>query len=433
MGLFTPNLEKLVKKKDIDGLLKALRYKKAHYIRMKAAEALGKLRDKKAVDQLIHALEDEDEFVRREAAEALGKIRNKKAVDPLIHMLMDKDEYVRTYAAEALGKIRDKKAVDPLIHVIKDEDMGEAATVALIRLGEPAVKPLIQMLKDKNEDVRERAVWALEKLGWEPKRDIGKARYLIVKGEWDELVQLGQLAVGPLIHALEDEDARANAAEALGKIGDEKAVDPLIHTLEDEERMVRRNAAGALGRIGDKKAVGPLIQMLKDKNEDVRNNAAEALSRIGDPSATECVIDYLFSFSFPIDIMKSMENLLGDYSSLIVKAAYVEVLRGYTDSGSTTEIDDSTNYSYKLDTALKATKELCRIPTKITGNILWVISNREDREVLKERVGGWARDWNEFEILSFESQRKIVKKELSQRGNPPYEPSAYLDKKAWKL
>ena len=39
------------------------------------------------------------------------------------------------------------------------------------------------------------------------------------------------------------------AAEALGKIGDERAVDPLTEALKDEDSPVREEAARALERI----------------------------------------------------------------------------------------------------------------------------------------------------------------------------------------
>ena len=60
---------------------------------------------------------------------------------------------------------------------------------------------------------------------------------------------------------------RLHAAEALGKIGDERAVEPLIEALNDEDRLlcyrqpwitsasVRRGAAVALGRLGYERAV----------------------------------------------------------------------------------------------------------------------------------------------------------------------------------
>ena len=69
-----------------------------------------KLRNEIALCPLIKALvEDDDFWVRRTAAEVFRKTGDKKAVGVLIKALEDKDERVRLIAAEALGRIRDKK------------------------------------------------------------------------------------------------------------------------------------------------------------------------------------------------------------------------------------------------------------------------------------------------------------------------------------
>ena len=79
-------------------------------------------------------------------------------------------------------------------------------------------------------------------------------------------------AVEPLIEALRGEgvslDQRWLAAEALGDIGDARAVGPLIHALKDD--IARAGYIGelaavvveALGDIGDERAVPALTEVL---------------------------------------------------------------------------------------------------------------------------------------------------------------------------
>lgn len=55
-----PDVENLKAKKDVEGLTKALEYKKDNDVRAEAAVALGKLRDEKAIEPIIHALKDKD-------------------------------------------------------------------------------------------------------------------------------------------------------------------------------------------------------------------------------------------------------------------------------------------------------------------------------------------------------------------------------------
>jgi len=68
-----------------------------------------KLKERRNIKGLIKALKDEDKNVRREAVSALGKIGDKRAVEPLIEALKDKDKNVREAMEEALEKIKEKK------------------------------------------------------------------------------------------------------------------------------------------------------------------------------------------------------------------------------------------------------------------------------------------------------------------------------------
>ena len=147
---------------------------------------------------------------------------------------------------------------------------------------ERAVELLIQALKDEySSSVRWEAAEALDELGYEPKNDTEKAYYLIARKNWDELVKMGEPAVEPLIHALKDEDSgvRREAIKTLVKIG-EPAVEPLIQALKDEDSDVRRGAAWALGKIGDERAVEPLTEALEDEYQVVREAAKKALADI---------------------------------------------------------------------------------------------------------------------------------------------------------
>ncbi len=134
---------------EVEKLIKKLQ-KGDNMERKLAAGKLGKLKDKRAVGPLINALGDEDGTVRWWAAGALGRIGNVKAVEPLIGALGDEDKRVRMYAADALGRIKNEKAVGPLIGVLWDRNSGVRvnAVWALVEIGEPAVKHLVEAAKE---------------------------------------------------------------------------------------------------------------------------------------------------------------------------------------------------------------------------------------------------------------------------------------------
>jgi len=260
MGLFgPPNINKMEAKRDVEGLIKALRYR----------------RDKK----------DEYRHVAQAAAEALGKIGDVRAIEPLIAALKDIDSSVCEAAAKSLGKIGDVRAIEPLIAALEVRHLDVEACVALRAIGAPAVEPLITALKHNNDHVRILVVSAL--------RGIRDAR-----------------AVEPLIAALKDTSFMVceQAALALEHIGDVRAVEPLIAALKESSRAIRDDvqnqrscgddvifsrwklplnaAAEALVTLGDFRAIEPLFAVLDDLDDKVQAGA-RALRQSSDVNAIE--------------------------------------------------------------------------------------------------------------------------------------------------
>jgi len=116
-----------------DVLVQALLFDKSKSVRMYAAGALGKLKDKRAIEPLAKALDDIEDIVRHWAAHALGHIGNGQAYQPLVKALKDPEAKVRWVAAEALGDIGDGRAIEPLQNSCKDENnkVRENAKIAL--------------------------------------------------------------------------------------------------------------------------------------------------------------------------------------------------------------------------------------------------------------------------------------------------------------
>jgi len=116
-------------------------------ISIRAAEALGDIKDKRAVEPLIEVLRDEYFVIRKYACWALGEIGGVGAVDPLIEVLRgDSDNGVRKYAAEALGKIKDKRAVEPLTEALREDSDEFVRIVAARALGEIGDESAVETL-----------------------------------------------------------------------------------------------------------------------------------------------------------------------------------------------------------------------------------------------------------------------------------------------
>ncbi len=84
-----------------------------------------------------------------------------------------------------------------------------------------------------------------------------------------------------------DSQARMEAAESLGALGDARAVEPLIKALNDSGKYVRSESARALRRIGDRRAVDPLIQALALKKNREDYEIIRSLAWFADPKSID--------------------------------------------------------------------------------------------------------------------------------------------------
>jgi len=264
-------------------LIQALLDDEDWLVRWVAAEAMGSIGHSSAVKSLITALKDDEWPVRWMAAKALGKIGDKSAVGPLIEAL--KDNWPTMWAvAETLGQLEDDRAVEPLVAALWDSDsdkyLRQAAVEALARIGAAIQGPLIEVLREGDEEARQRAIAALGQM--EGPRDLtpliealsSGPSYEVWQGAMDALVQIGEPAVEPLIAVLQGGDwmARRRVARTLGQIGNTQAVRPLIEALGDSIRAVRQAAAEALHHVDSPQARAALRKYRQEFPEDLTSD-----------------------------------------------------------------------------------------------------------------------------------------------------------------
>jgi hypothetical protein len=107
-------------------------------VRLRAVVALDFIRDERAIEALILMLSDIEEDVRIRATSALVNF-GESAVEPLIAVLGDKDQDVRFHAITALFKIRNVRAIELLISALQDRagKVRNRAADALTYIGTP--------------------------------------------------------------------------------------------------------------------------------------------------------------------------------------------------------------------------------------------------------------------------------------------------------
>ncbi len=105
-------------------------------VRQCAALGLMQKPDEAAIQSLVRALNDADAMVCNLAANALIKI-GKPAVPPLIEAVTHESQSVRIHVLRALAEIRDPRAIPVMMHVLEEGSalLGHWAKEGLQRLG----------------------------------------------------------------------------------------------------------------------------------------------------------------------------------------------------------------------------------------------------------------------------------------------------------
>jgi HEAT repeat protein len=233
-------------------------------LRAASVSALGRLGAAETTKQICHMLEDKEWEVRKEAAGSLGKLGNLEALEPLSKALNDSDSDVRESIAMALGRIGDRRSVGPLVLALKDEvaSVRRIASASLSRIDPdwvslPETRAAAEELKMAIQDA-------------EP-----AVRFFVAQ----LLVNLGEMSPDA-IAGLTSEDNLASPAIKRRRM----ATNLFIAMLEDRDRDIRQAAAEALGRLGGDRARQALTRAGCDLDGDVAAATQMALQALGTES-----------------------------------------------------------------------------------------------------------------------------------------------------
>ncbi len=257
-SLFAPNIDKLVAKQDVQGLVKALAHGNEGVRRRAAfalahlsfeeqaqimgARALGEFDDAEATNCLLQMLNCMGAQVREAAALVLAQKKGTPAVVAVIEALREKDQNVRYDAAQGLGKIGDQRAVKPLIELLEG----------------PAVKMPVRLA-------------ALRSLA-----EIGDAR---------ALPEIMRFVNATLPGCFPDRGADVffvkDVAKHLGRMGKE-AIPALVELLPFGSGFYspKEEVLAACRQVGPD-SIGPLVTALHSRSERERSDAADILNTLG--------------------------------------------------------------------------------------------------------------------------------------------------------
>ena len=209
-----------------------------------------------AIEPLQDALDDGDVEVRRQAAATLARMGPGRSAGPLAATLRDRnqDAAVREEAARGLAEVNDEVACAALAAALDDESWA----------------------------VRQAAADSLRTLKWAPSTDRECAVFAIVSQYWDDLLKMGTAAIEPLAEALCYRSVSRPAAETLVRMGP-PGIERLLVTLRDPQKNmgVKEIVAAVLADAGDVRAIEPIVAMLDESDAVLRQVAVWTLQQIG--------------------------------------------------------------------------------------------------------------------------------------------------------
>jgi HEAT repeat protein len=260
-----------------------------------AADALGKVGGKEAVEALKGCLISSLVQLRAASVAALGALGAAETTKQICQMLQDKEWEVRREAASALGKLGNLEALESLASTLDDvdSDVREAAALALGRIGDRrSVGALVLALKDEVASVRRIASASLSRIDpdWISLSETRAAAEALKMAIQDAepavrffvaqlLINLGEMSPDA-IAGITSEDHLASPAVKRRRV----ATNLFIAMLEDRDRDIRQAAAEALGRLGGERARQALTRAASDLDGDVAAATQMALQALGNES-----------------------------------------------------------------------------------------------------------------------------------------------------
>jgi HEAT repeat protein len=264
-------------------------------VKKNAITLTGKLRLNDAVDTLIAGLDNIYSEVSVATIEALGEIGDLSAVPELLDVLNVEDisfEYtdidMKFYIMDAVKKIYSNNLNSDYSYLfthLNSDSVTLKESIAFI-MGEVGnaefTKPLLNLLKVRNLDVKKNTIIALGKIGTiEPLRElieilenpdsywlikkvavdaiynIFQRNWYRVKGESSELERTLNKHIAILIDFLkrskaENTKVKVSLIKFLEIYGEESALDALLSRVNDFPRIIRIHASNAIKKIEDK-------------------------------------------------------------------------------------------------------------------------------------------------------------------------------------
>lgn len=324
-------------------------------IRASAALCLGRIKGKGALDLLLGALNDREDWVRFSVIEGIGLLEDRAALSHLIQIIESDSGLIKEAALEAVGKLAaPEDAVGALLKTEAILKKGQILSYeAVLELFEKAMAPSVHFSpsrefkeiffwffsKGLEENSRSTAMKALKGLSLlEMKEGFQKVFRLMDSlkeiNEDEEASFVDAIASlsgpGPLPAVLVEEVRKGarHRKVLLTVIGKIKSVDavPLLESLiESASKEDSRDIVSALEAIGSPASLDALLRLLKNRDGHTRKTAARALSRLAGSEAAAPLLEALRAEVYR-DVMEEITDSLSHIPTDYVKRTLCALL-----------------------------------------------------------------------------------------------------------
>jgi HEAT repeat protein len=316
----------------VEALVVAARKDDDPSVRVEAVEALGKIKDFAALEEMLASLKDDHPDVRLRSVRALVMlytehdidfITNRRAgwnmfnpfldtsdreiIEPYIVVepeiinaigeaaRSDGDRTVRVAAIRALGVLRGASAIPQLADALSaDQDVRIDVMRTFIKIGDQSAAPhLLQFFRDSNKRVQTQAMVAAGMLRYLPAVEPLLSVYGLGTERKGRIAQVKGGVKGLFSYDPEREEA---ALWALSLMGVVQAEQTFVENLGDKDPDRRRYAVEGLARIADPRYMDQMSRLLlTEKDGGVKLALHFALYKMGSNANTQFIVRKLYT------------------------------------------------------------------------------------------------------------------------------------------
>lgn len=287
-----------------------------------ALRSMGMIGGEKAVETLLRSMKSESMMIKMTATQSVAALAKPENLPELLKMLNDESiaiigppltEAISNAVARSdktdFSKCLDESklsAIGQICSSYDEEAVKRAIDLLAIFKAESQITALIGCFDAEDEFVNEEAINAVLRIA---PNDLSPFVQILESDDSSTKQKAGAITcVGRLNHAdslanlqrflaTENEDLTCLVLQVIDDEIEQIPISELISLLGTGNARVRAEAAEAMGRAGNEAFIEPLIATLKDEDDEVIDRADYALIRIGERTSNALLLPYINSFS----------------------------------------------------------------------------------------------------------------------------------------